>query len=74
VVGVSADVVQSTGIAIVRVDAADIAAVVRGHALNVDVALALGAAVTAGAVDLAVVLGVEVDDLKIMVSKCGIPL
>jgi hypothetical protein len=64
---VRADVLEGSRIAIVAVDARDLArlaaALARGDALDVDVALALAAAVAARAVDLAVVLGVEVDDV-----------
>jgi hypothetical protein len=63
-ISVCANVDKCRGIAVVRVDAGDFTTVTGSDALDVDVALALGAAVAAGAVDLAVVFGVEVDDLE----------
>lgn len=70
-VGVGADVLQGSGVPIVQVDADNFTTVVCGSALNVDIALALGAAVAAGAVDLAVVFGVEVDDLEKVLVRAG---
>lgn len=64
VVGVGANVYQGRSVAIVQVNADNFTTVVCGSPFDVDIALALGAAVTAGAVDLAVVFGVEVDDLE----------
>lgn len=64
VVGVGADILQGSGVPVVQVNADNFTTVVCGSALHVDIALALGVAVTAGAVDLAVVFGVEVDDLE----------
>lgn len=46
--GVSADVLQSAGITIVRVDTADFAAVVSSGALDVGVAVALRIALALG--------------------------
>lgn len=65
VVGISADVDESGGVSIDRVNAGQLAAIVGSRALNVDVALALAGAVAARAVQLAVVLGVEVNLQKI---------
>jgi hypothetical protein len=62
-ISVCANVDKCRGVAVVRVDACDFATVAGSDTLDVDVALALGAAVAAGAVDLAVVFGVEVYDL-----------
>jgi hypothetical protein len=50
---------QGSGIAEVGVDARELASVFSGDAADDDVALALGAAVSAGAVELAVVFDVE---------------
>lgn len=61
VASVRADVDKSGRVSVHRVDARQLATVVRRHALDVDVALALAGAVAARPVQLAVVLGVEVD-------------
>lgn len=63
-VGVGANILERRSVAEVRVDTSQFATVARSHALYVDVALALAAAVAAGAVKLAVIFDVEVDDLK----------
>jgi hypothetical protein len=63
VIGISANVLKCGGIAVVEVDASHLATITSCDALNVDVPLALAAAVSARAVDLAVVLGVEVDNV-----------
>lgn len=64
---IRADVPQSSRITIVEVDASQLAGLAAtlagGDTLDVDVALALAATVAARAVELAVVLGVEVDDV-----------
>lgn len=63
-VSISADVDQGSRVGIVVVDADHLTAIVGSCALDVDVALALALAVTARAIDLSVVLGVEVDDVN----------
>lgn len=67
---VGADVVEGSSVTEVGVDTGELVAVDCGDTLDVDVALALAGAVAAGAVELAVVLDVEVDDvLKVLVSS-----
>lgn len=61
--GIRADVLEGRSVTVVGVDACEFATVDRGDALNVDVALALLGAVSAGAVQLSIVLDVEVDDV-----------
>lgn len=63
VLGAGADVLERRGVSVVLVDAHNLAAVLGRQALDVDVPLALGLAVAAGSVDLAVVFDVEVDDV-----------
>jgi hypothetical protein len=63
-ISICANVNKCRGVAVVRVDAGNFTTIAGSDALDVDVALALGAAVSAGTVDLAVVFGVEVDDLE----------
>lgn len=65
VVSVGADVGQSSLVAEGLVDASELTAVVSSRAGDLDRALALGVAVAAGAVQLAVVLDVEVDDVDL---------
>jgi hypothetical protein len=63
-ISISTNVDKCGCVPIVLVDAGNFTTVAGSDALDVDVALALGAAVAAGAVDLAVVFSVEVDDLR----------
>jgi len=60
---VRADILQSGGVAIVAVDTGELATVLSGDTLDVDVALALARTVSAGTVELAVVLYIEVYDV-----------
>lgn len=62
-ISIGADILQSSSVAVVGVDADDFAAIVGRSAFDIDVSLALRAAVTTRSVDLAVVLGVEVDNV-----------
>lgn len=62
-ISIGADILQSSSVAVVGVDADDFAAIVGRSAFDIDVSLALRAAVTARSVDLAVVFGVEVDNV-----------
>ena len=61
---VGADIDQGSGVTVVVVDADNLTTIAGSCSLDVDVTLALGVAVAAGSVDLAVVFGVEVDDLE----------
>lgn len=63
-VGISADIDQSGCIAVGEVDTSDLTAIDGGGAFDVDVALALAIAVSARAVDFAVVFGIEIYDLE----------
>ena len=69
---IGADVLKRSRVPIVGVDARDLSSVSGGDALDVDVPLALGLAVPAGAVDLAVVFGVEVDDVDGAAAVLGL--
>lgn len=60
---VGADVLESSSVAVVGVDTSELTTADSGDALDVDVALALLGAVSAGAVELAVVVDVEIDDV-----------
>ncbi|KAJ8104452.1 hypothetical protein OPT61_g10749 [Boeremia exigua] len=60
---IGADVLEGSSVLVVSVDAGELTAVLSSDTLNVNVALALGRAVSAGAVQLAVVLDVEVNDV-----------
>jgi hypothetical protein len=62
-VSVGTHILQSGRITVVEVDAHDFTAVTRSSALNIDIPLALAVTVAAGAIDFAVVFGIEVDDL-----------
>lgn len=63
-VSIGTHIFQSGRITVVEVDADHFAAITRCSALNIDVPLALVVTVTAGAIDFAVVFGIEVDDLQ----------
>jgi hypothetical protein len=63
-----ADIAQSSSITIIAVDTSQFATVTSSDAFDVDVALALAAAVPARSVELAIVFDVEVDDLTANVS------
>jgi hypothetical protein len=63
-VSIGAYILQCGRITVVEVDADYFAAIASGSALNIDIPLALLATVTAGAIDFAVVFGIEIDDLQ----------
>jgi hypothetical protein len=65
---VRADIAQSGSITIIAVDARQFTAVTSSDALNVDIPLALGAAVATRSIELAIVFGVEVDNLQVMLA------
>jgi hypothetical protein len=61
---VGAHILQSGRVTVVEVDANYFAAVASSSTLNIDIPFALLVTVTAGAIDFAIVFGIEVDDLQ----------
>lgn len=61
---VSADILQRGSITVVTVDADNLAPIAGSNAFDVDIALALAAAISARTIHFTIVLGVEIDDLR----------